>query len=150
MKIKLEVSDERYPEIAQMLKEHGVETDDSADPVLSESKHYLESLIVKEKGTNERVILPVHEIVYIETYGHNVEVQTMHKAYQAMGRLYKIASMLDPEKFLRISNSVVVAADKVKKISNARSMKFILTMSNGKNVDVTRSYYYIFKNYFEI
>lgn len=150
MKIKLDVSDERYPEIAEMLKEHGVETDDSADLVLSENKHFSSNLIVKDKATNERVILPVDEIVFIETYGHYVEVQTESMKYQVMGRLYKIADMLDPEKFLCISNSVVVAADKVKKISRAQSMKFMLTMSNGRNVDVTRSYYYAFKDRFNI
>ena len=58
--------------------------------------------------------------------------------------------MLDPDQFLRISNSVVIARNKVKSISPTLSMKFILTMQNGKKVDVTRSYYYIFKEYFGI
>jgi len=67
-----------------------------------------------------------------------------------MDRLYKIVNLLNPEKFLRISNSVVISKDKVKKISTTLSMKFILTMINGKKVDVTRSYYYIFKDSFGI
>ncbi len=150
MKIRLDVSDERYPEIAEMLKKHGVETDDSADLVLIENRHFSNSLMVKDKATNERVILPVDEIVFIETYGHYVEVQTESMEYQVMGRLYKLYDMLGTEKFLRISNSVVVAVDKVKKISRAQSMKFVLTMSNGRNVDVTRSYYYAFKERFNI
>ena len=29
-------------------------------------------------------------------------------------------------------------------------MKFILTLSDGRRVDVTRSYYYIFKDFFGI
>ncbi len=150
MKVKLAVSDERYDEIKQMLIKHGIEIDDTADLVLSESNRFLGNLTVKDIATSERVILPVEDIAYIETYGHSVEVHTKDKTYQGMDRLYKIVNMLDPEKFLRISNSVVIAIDKVKKISPTFSMKFILTMSDDKTVDVTRSYYYIFKEYFDI
>ena len=150
MKIKLAVSNERYNEIKTMLTEKGIEIDDNSDLVLSESNRFFDNLIVKDMTTNERVILPVEDIAYIETYGHSVEVHTKDTTYQAMYRLYKIVNLLDPDKFLRISNSVVIAMDKVKKITPTLSMKFVLTMSNGKTVDVTRSYYYIFKEYFDI
>ena len=150
MKIKLAVSNERYNEIKTMLTEKGIEIDDNSDLVLSESNRFFDNLIVKDMTTNERVILPVEDIAYIETYGHSVEVHTKDTTYQAMDRLYKIVNLLDPDKFLRISNSVVIAMDKVKKITPTLSMKFVLTMSNGKTVDVTRSYYYIFKEYFDI
>ena len=70
--------------------------------------------------------------------------------YHATDRLYKICSLLDPEQFIRISNSVVIAKDKVQRIAPSLFMKFILTMSDGTNVDVTRSYYYIFKEHFNI
>lgn len=150
MKIKLAVSNERYNEIKKMLTERGIEIDDNSDLVLSESNRFLDNLTVKDMTTNERVILPVEDIAYIETYGHSVEVHTKDTTYQAMDRLYKIVNLLAPDKFLRISNSVVIAMDKVKKITPTLSMKFILTMSDGKSVDVTRSYYYIFKEYFDI
>lgn len=150
MKLKLVVSKERYEEIKIILTEHGIEIDDNADLVLSENNRFIDSLTVKDRVTNERVILPVEDIVYIETFGHSVEVHTNVMTYQAMDRLYKIVNLLDPDKFLRISNSVVIARDKVKKITPTLSMKFILTMADGKNVDVTRSYYYIFKEFFGI
>ena len=53
--------------------------------------------------------------------------------------------MLDPEKLLRVSNSVIVAREKIRKISPSLSMKFVLTMSDGRGAVVTRSYYYIFR-----
>lgn len=102
------------------------------------------------QGTNTRIILSVEDIVCIESFGHEVEVQTQEALYQATDRLYRIVSLLDPAKFLRIGNSVVIARNKVKRISPTLSSKFILTMANGKSVDVTRSYYYIFKEYFGI
>ena len=150
MKIKLDVSGEHYEEVKAILAGCGIEIDDDADFVLSENNKYLDRLLVKDTISNERLVLPVEDIVLIETFRHTVEVNTQNKTYQALDRLYKVLNLLDPEKFLRISNSVVIAKDKVKNISPTLSMKFILTMTNGKKVDVTRSYYYIFKEYFDI
>ncbi|MGM9661515.1 MAG: LytTR family DNA-binding domain-containing protein [Oscillospiraceae bacterium] len=150
MKVRLAVGKARYEEIKQALAAHGIETDDSAELVLSESGRFLDTLTVKDRAANERVLLPVEEITYIETYGHSVEVHTGDGTYQAAERLYKLAALLDPDKFLRVSNSVVIARDKVRRITPTLSMKFILTMADGGRVDVTRSYYYIFKESFGI
>lgn len=150
MKIKLAVGQERYKEVKTELIEHDIEVDDNADLLLSENYKYTDMLLVKDTVSNERVILPIEEIIFIETFGHTVEVHTQDTTYQALVRLYKVLDLLDPGKFLRISNSVVIARNKVKVISPTLSMKFILTMSNGRKVDVTRSYYHIFKEYFGI
>ncbi len=150
MKLKLAVSNERYEAIKIELSECGIEIDDNADLVLSESNKFVDNLFVKDMLSNKRVALPVADIVFIETFGHVVEVHTQGKTYQALDRLYKISNLLDPDKFLRVSNSVVIGRDKVKQIAPTLSMKFILTMSNDREVDVTRSYYYIFKEYFGI
>ncbi len=150
MKVKLVVSNERYEEVKAALLERNIEIDDAADLVLSENICFADTLLVKDVKTGERIFLPVKDIVSIETFGRTVEVNTKDKAYQAMDRLYKIVNLLDPNNFLRISNSVVIAKDKVERIATTLSMKFILTMANGKKVDVTRSYYYIFKENFGI
>lgn len=150
MKIKLAVGQERYKEVKTELIEHDIEVDDNADLLLSENYKYTDMLLVKDTVSNERVILPIDDIIFIETFGHTVEVHTQDTTYQALVRLYKVLDLLDPGKFLRISNSVVIARNKVKVISPTLSMKFILTMSNGRKVDVTRSYYHIFKEYFGI
>lgn len=150
MRVKLAVSNERYEEIKELLLERGIEIDDNADFVLCETNRYIDNLIVRDAVLNERIVLSVEEIAYIETYGHLVEVHTANNTYHATDRLYRIANTLDPDKFLRISNSVIVARDKVKKITPTLAMKFILTMVDGRNVDVTRGYYYIFKESFGI
>ena len=103
-----------------------------------------------KKQAGIAVFLLVEDIVLIEAFGHSLEVHSKSNSYQLTERLYKVLDMLDPNQFLRISNSVVIARNKVKSISPTLSMKFILTMINGKKVDVTRSYYYIFKEYFGI
>ena len=57
MRIKLDISKEHYNEIKLALEERGIEIDDAADLVLSEANSFIDNLIVREKGTNARVIL---------------------------------------------------------------------------------------------
>ena len=150
MKIKLAVSKQRYAEVETTLTQCGLEIDDNADFTLSENNRYIDRFLVRDPLSDDRVFLPVDEIVLIEAFGHTMEIYTQNKSYQMSDRLYKILNMLNPDNFLRISNSVIISRNKVKSISPTLSMKFILTMQNGKKVDVTRSYYYIFKEYFGI
>jgi len=150
VKIKLAISKDRTAEVQDALIALGIEIDDNADLVLSESNRFADSLLVRLPESNERVVLSADEIVLIETYGHMVEVHTQSQTHQATDRLYKLINLLDPDKFLRVSNSCVIARDKVKHIVPTISMKFVLTMTNNRKVDVTRSYYYIFKEYFGI
>lgn len=150
MKVRLSVSPERYERIKGELTNAGIEIDDAADLVLSEANRFADTLLVKDPASGEHVVLPVESIVYIESFGRSIEVQTEEKRYQAAERLYQLVGQLDPEKFLRVSNSVVIARGKVKSISPTLSMKFVLTMAEGSKIDVTRSYYYIFKEYFGI
>lgn len=150
LKIKLAVSNERYLDLKATLESYGIEIDDTADLILCENNSFVDNLIVRDKTTGEKIVLPVEDIVFIETYGHSVEVHSIKGIYQSSDRLYKIYSLLNPNNFLRISNSVIIAKNKVMKITPTLSMKFILTMTNGKKVDVTRNYYYIFKESFNI
>lgn len=150
MEIKLAVSQERYEEIKDVLLERGITVSDSADLVLYEANRFADNLIVKGQDDNSRYVVPISEIIIIESFGHTVEVHTEKGSYKSFDRLYQLATLLDPDKFLRISNSAIIAKDKVKQIAPSLSMKFILTMENGKRVDVTRSYYYIFKEAFGI
>lgn len=150
MEIKLAVSNERYEEIKNALLDRGITVSDSAELVLYEADRYTDNLIVKGQGDSARFVVPASEIIIIESFGHTVEVHTKSGTYRSCDRLYQLANLLDPDKFLRISNSVIIAKDKVKQITPSLSMKFSLTMENGKRVDVTRSYYYIFKEAFGI
>lgn len=150
MRVRLCVQEERYEDIRSLLNRYGIEVDDDAELVLSESSAFSRHLMVKDPASNERIILPVEKIFYIETCGHTEEVHTEQVVYHAYDRLYRLQARLDPERFLRISNSVVIAKKQVRRITPTLSMKFILTMEDGKKVDVTRSYYYSFKEAFGI
>lgn len=145
LKIRLNINDADYGKIEKELHEHGIETNDAADLVLSKVNGFAEKLIVKDKATNERVVLSCDEIVSLEAYGHLIDVRTKDNIYYVNERLYRIFEQLDKMKFLRISNSVIVSKNQIKKISPTLSMKFILTLSDNSRVDVTRTYYHSFK-----
>ncbi len=150
MKVRLAVSKENYEKIKSELTELGIEIDDSSELMISESNRFVDNIIVKDMISSGHMVLSSDDIVYIESFGHSIEVHTQDNTYQALDRLYKIYNMLDPNKFLRISNSVIIAKNKVKMISPTLTRKFTLTMANGRTVDVTRSYYYLFKESFGI
>lgn len=149
MKIKLAVSDERVPELTEALIRGGFEFDEAADLVILERDRYLSHLAVRN-AHGDRVHLAVEDIVFLESFGHTVTVHCLDGTFQTSDRLYQLALMLDPKRFLRISNSVIIQRSQVKRIQPSLSMKFILLMADGSRVDVTRTYYNGFKEFFGI
>jgi len=146
MRIKLLVSDARYDEIEKGLVEKGFVIDEDADLILTERDLFADHLIVRSFADNERARISADEIILIESFGHDIIIHTPQGRFKAGERLYQLERLLNPERFLRISNSVIVARNGIKRIIPALSSKFILTMSNGQSVDVTRGYYGIFKD----
>ena len=144
MKIRLAVSSERYEEIAELLKEKGIEIDETADLVLTETDRYAGFLPVRD-SKGERRHVGTEDVIAIESFGHSVEVRCKDGTFQTTDRLYQLQLLLDPKQFIRISNSVIVNRSQIKHISPTFSQKFILTMKDGSRLDVTRSYYNEFK-----
>lgn len=148
MKIKLMVSEARHAAIAQELLSCGIELDDDAELVLSEAHSFADCFVGKRDGEHCRVF--VEDIVYIESLAHEILAHTCNGEYRMKERLWQWEKLLNPQEFLRISNSVIIAKKKVVRIKPALSQKFTLTLINGSQVDVTRSYYYMFKDQFGI
>lgn len=148
MKIKLMVSDEKYNKIAAELIAKGFELDDDAEFILSEQNFCARHLIGR-RG-EEIFRLDTDKISHIESFGHEVVAHSGGEEYRINERLRRLDEILDPKRFIRVSNSVIVAAAEIKSVRPALSQKFTLTMSDGSRVDVTRTYYYIFKEYFGI
>ena len=148
MKIKLIASEENYEKLAQELTSMGVELSDSADLVLTEQNAVISHLIGK-KG-DEIYRINVSDISHIESFAHDVIAYTDKDSFKISERLKTLTTILDPSSFIRISNSVIISVDHIKSIKPAFTQKFIVTMKNGARVDVTRSYYYIFKEFIGI
>lgn len=150
MRIRLAVSDDSYEEVRRMLMEKGIEIDDDAEFVLTQQERYIGHLAVRQPESGERLHIAVEDIVFIESFGHTVEVHTENAKFHTSDRLYQLLNVLDPSKFIRVSNSVIIAKRKVKQINPSFSMKFVLVMANGRKIDVTRSYYNSFRDAFNI
>ena len=148
MKIKLMVSEENYSQIFKELTAMGIEIDDGAQLILSEKNVYVSRLIGRHD--NEIFRLNTKDISHIESFAHDIIAHCGGDEYKLTERLRRLEEILDPEEFIRVSNSVVVSAEHIKSIRPSLSQKFVLTMSDGSKVDVTRTYYYIFKEFMGI
>ena len=102
------------------------------------------------KKGEQTFFVPVGDIVYIDSLGHDVMIHTMDGVYTTRERLKQLEADLDSESFLRVSNSAIIATGAVRRIEASILQKFILHMTNGDKVDVTRSYYYIFRDRFNL
>ncbi|MCR5690022.1 MAG: LytTR family transcriptional regulator [Clostridiales bacterium] len=150
MKISLNVREESVQEVTRALREEPVEITEEAPYILSEVTVSSGLLTVRDLKNEERVLVPLADVVQFAAFGHTVEVRTREKIYSVSTPLYKLNEMLEERSFLRVSNSVIVAVGHIRQIKPTLSMRFILTMSDGSEADVTRSYYYAFKEYFHI
>lgn len=140
------VSRKRYDKIAAELEQKGIEIDNSSTLVLVEENDFADFLMGKKDGGLTPV--GVGEIVFIETFGNDVILHTMVEEYKISERLIRLESLLNPTEFLRISNSVIVSVKRIKSIRPTFSSKYILTLQDGTTVDVTRSYFNRFKEFF--
>ena len=148
MKIKLMVSEEHYSEISRKLISMGFEIDDGAELIMSEKNVYAERIIGR-RG-EEIFRLKTSEISHIESFSHDVVAHCGGTEYKITERLRRLEEILDPKEFIRISNSVIVSANHIRSIKPSLGQNFVLTMSDGSKTDVTRTYYYIFKEFIGI
>lgn len=144
MKFKLVVSSKNYDPIKEELISKGFEIDEDADFVITEKDNFADYLVGKRGAELYR--LPVSEITCVESFGHDVIAHTAKGDYNINERLRYLESVLNPRDFIRISNSVIVSLSGIEKIKPTMSAKFILTLVDGRIVDVTRTYYYTFRD----
>ena len=149
MKIRISVSEENYSSVMAFMNEHGIETGEDAEYILTESDRYPAFLSVRN-DKKEHLRLSISKVTFIEAFGKDIEVHTDEGVFLSQERMYQLEASLDPTVFLRVSKSVIVSVKHIKKIRPALSQKFILTLSDGTRVDVTRSYYNDFKRFFNI
>lgn len=148
MKLKLRLSNSRKKEITEELLRLGVSIDEESDLILTEENYNAGELFCKDD--TDHIIVAISDIIYIESMGKNVSVHTQAKVYRTTLRLHELERILPEEIFLRISNSVIIKRNAIKRVRPAIGQKFYLTLSNNAKVDVTRTYYYKFKDYFGI
>ncbi len=148
MKIRLLVSEKNYSMIYKQLSAAGIEIDDTADLILSENNVCVKHLIGRKGEDIFR--LDVKDITHIESFAHDIIAYSGGSEYKLNERLRRLEEILDPKEFIRVSNSAIVAVHHIKSIRPALSQKYLLTLTDDSKVDVTRTYYYIFKEFLGI
>lgn len=148
MRVKLKLNSDKKEPIRMELEDLGVEISENADLILTEENYTEGELLCR--SNEDRFLIPIEDILYIESLGKDVFVYTGKSKFSAAVRLYMLERTLPAEKFIRISNSVIINRTAIKKIRPALSQKFYLTLKNDDVVDVTRSYYVRFKDYYGI
>lgn len=144
IKILLDPDDDLRKELESL----GISDDESSEYILTRKNMNVNFIQVKK---DERLFyIDVNDIIYFESMGHDVFAYTSGDRFITRERLKGLEKLLDPEKFLRISSCCVVNLKHIRQIEASIFQKFILHLSNGAKVDVTRSYYYIFKDRFNI
>lgn len=149
MKIRLSLPEEKKAPVGAELARQGIEVSEDAEYTLIETPRSRDFLNVRDKEGGA-LRLSADQIVYIEAFGKDIEVHTLQETCYSQDRIYRLEELLDPREFIRISKSVIIAKSSVKKIRPALTMKFVLTLSDGSLVDVTRSYYTNFRRFFNI
>ncbi len=144
MKVRLSVGEEIYERTKEELLDHGIDIDDDSELELIERTGQTEYLNVKNEA-GDRLRIRVDEIVFIESFGRNIDVHTDKEKYRAAERMYALEEALAGKGFIRVSNSCIVARNKIRRIRPSISMKYVLEMTDRSLVDVTRGYYYSFK-----
>ena len=135
LKVLLDPSDSIFEELERL----GIKVDDNSEYILT--KRNMNLNYIPARREEQTFYLPVKEIIYIESLKQEVVIHAADGEYGTRDRLKQLEKMLDSDEFLRISNS---------KIEALMSQKFLLYLTDGNKVDVTRSYYYIFKDRFNI
>lgn len=148
MRIKLRLNKTTQESIQGELTEKNIEISEESKLILTEEDYIGDTLECRdEKGI---VIVNTENICYMESVGHDVYVYADNVQYKTRLRIYQLEKLLPPEQFIRISNSTIIKKNSIRHIKPALSCKFYLTLINGDVVDVTRTYYYKFKEFYGI
>lgn len=116
----------------------------------------LENLQNKEAETingfknEEMYILNQDEIETIYTEDGKVFAKENKNRYLVKKRLYELEEILNPKKFVRISNSEIVNIKKVNKINFKITGTIILYFKNGDKTYVSRRYVKKIKEFLEV
>lgn len=148
MKIKLKLSKKSEETVISELTEMGFEISDDAHFIFTEEGYQEEKLCCKDG--KDFVIVPIQNIYFAESFGREVFICTDKHRYKTDLRIYQLETLFPKDRFIRISNSVIIQTNSISRIRPALSCKFHLTLINGTQVDVTRTYYYRFKEFFNI
>lgn len=143
MKLKLIVTKEVEKQLKDAIQQQDIVFGDDANLVVYELHHEHQFVVVKDR--EEYLRLAVEEIIYISAIGSGIFVHTRDGKYQIKDTMYQLEAMLYEKGFLRVHKAYIVHKKDIRRIKAGINMKFVLILSNDEQIEVSRSYYYHFK-----
>lgn len=147
MKIRLLVSEEERKKLKIHLECKGFEINDIEYDYTLTSNSPIDKII----GYIDKEIYLINpkEVLYFESFGNDIICHTNNSKVKVRYRLYELENLFTNIGYMRISNSYIVNLNQIKSIKPTMNSKFILTMNNDNMIEVTRSYYTLFKRFIE-
>ena len=90
-------------------------------------------------------LVKIDEIRYVESLDNQIYVHAKSGVFTMKDTLYHLEAVLYPAGFLRVHKSFIVSRAHIRSIHASLNMKFTLVLDNGEKLEVSRSYYYRFK-----
>lgn len=91
-------------------------------------------------AAGETRIVPVAEVLYIESVDKRTFFYTNRDSYETRLRLYEMAEMLEEADFVRASKSCLVNFSKVVSIRPGGAGRLIVALESGDLVQISRQY----------
>ena len=79
-------------------------------------------------------MFPITDLVFAEVRGHNLEYHLPEETITVRGTMSKLEEDLDSARFIRISNSCLINADRIHSINGS-----IVRMSTGDELAISRT-----------
>lgn len=105
---------------------------------LRPARAYSERLLLKQEGTV--VVVPVHEIDWIEAADNYVHIHARTGRYMERESLKEIETKLDPARFARVHRSTIVNLSRVKSLNPLTAGEHIITLTTGTRLTLSRGY----------
>lgn len=145
VKVRIESKKENYTKIKELLEKSGFEITNDATLVIRDEDYSQDSFLGEKDGEYE--IIPYSQVLYIESYGRDVYLNTTQTFYKLKNRLYEVEEILQTHRFIRISKSVIIAKSGIKRIKPTFNGRFELLMKNKQTVSVSKNYQKTFRSF---
>lgn len=145
LKIKLDVLEGKVESILKQLQNQEFLICEQADYILVEINK--KNRLIFGKNELEQRLIGFDEIVFIESFGHEIVLHTKNSTYKIKEKISALENTLPQTEFIKVNISQIIRRKAIKKINPSFSMKFRLEMVNGSKLFVTRTYYLKFKEF---
>ena len=98
------------------------------------------------KKNGEVHLIDLKSVLYVESLERNTFIYTDDDVYESSYRLYELESMLGECYFVRVNKSTLLNLNKIKSIKSDIDRRIRVTLENGYQLIISRSYAEEFKS----